>query len=294
MLFRSGTTPPPDPTLLPSSLPVRVREEQTNSLNNRFKPDPEIQTRGVLSIDDDIRIPCSDVERAFAAWRQRPGQLVGFFPRLIESRGSSGSKNSDNQDPVELGGGQDSTTRTTDDEESSPQDLVFRGEEYVVQQGRYNVVLTGAAFLDASSAFSAYWSDEVQPARAVVDQVFNGEDLLMNFVLSNRYRSRTSTDSKGAANANTNTNSAEQVDQSGNTYLPIAFIRPSRRLDISKLSRVGISHDMGHFEDTTAVYLKTFVRVFGEQTLLAQDYEAALEGKRAPWFCGTTIGCLYM
>lgn len=144
--------PSPDLAMLPSSVPVRIRVEATNSLSNRFKPDPAIATRAVLSIDDDIRIPCADIEAAFADWRRAPDTMVGFFPRLIEGH------------PVPA----------------------FQGESYAVGRRHYNSVLTGAAFLDATTAFPAYWAEAVAPARAVVDEVFNGEDLLMNFVLASQ------------------------------------------------------------------------------------------------------------
>lgn len=56
---------------------------------------------------------------------------------------------------------------------------------YSIERGKYNAVLTGAAFLDTWTAFPAYWASGVAPARETVDRVFNGEDLLMNFVLAN-------------------------------------------------------------------------------------------------------------
>lgn len=37
----------------------------------------------VLSLDDDILMPCSTVEAAFAAWRSAPQRLLGFYPRLL-------------------------------------------------------------------------------------------------------------------------------------------------------------------------------------------------------------------
>ena len=39
--------------------------------------------RAVLSLDDDIMMPCSDVELGFALWRQHPDKIVGYYPRLI-------------------------------------------------------------------------------------------------------------------------------------------------------------------------------------------------------------------
>lgn len=37
----------------------------------------------VLSLDDDILMPCTTVEAAFAAWRAAPQRLLGFYPRLL-------------------------------------------------------------------------------------------------------------------------------------------------------------------------------------------------------------------
>ena len=42
-------------------MPVRIRVEAHNSLNNRFAPDARIRTQAVLSLDDDIFMPCSDI-----------------------------------------------------------------------------------------------------------------------------------------------------------------------------------------------------------------------------------------
>lgn len=236
---------PPDPQSLSTPrVPVRVRVEQTNSLNNRFRPDSGIRTRAVFSIDDDIRIPCRDIENAFAAWRREPEVMIGFFPRLIEGYPTP----------------------------------VFRGERHSVQQHQYNAILTGAAFLDATTAFPLYWADSVAPARSVVDDVFNGEDLLMNFVLANK------------------TASIERLEVSeGKRDLPpVKFFRPSRRVDLSKLSAVGISHDMTRFQVAAERYLAAFADVFEGNPLLSQSLNDALGARRAPLFCGTFLGCLYI
>ena len=50
----------------------------------RFWPDPQIQTRAVLSLDDDILFSCKDLEHGFSVWRRNPTRLVGFYPRLAE------------------------------------------------------------------------------------------------------------------------------------------------------------------------------------------------------------------
>ena len=239
--------PPLDPKLLPSAVPVRVRAEATNSLNNRFRPDGEIATRAVFSVDDDIRIPCTDVEMAFAAWRKDPEVMVGFYPRLIQRV--------------------DGKLIPSNTAAAAELELEFRGEVDVVRIQQYNTVLTGAAFLDASVAFAKYWASEVAAARQAVDDVFNGEDVLMNFVLSN-------------------------ATVPGRPA--VRFLRPTRRLDISKFSSVGISHDMKQFENSASDYLKVFVDVFKGSPLLMQNYRVALGGRIQPLFCGTFIGCLYL
>ena len=48
--------------------------------------------RAVLSLDDDIMMPCADIERGFAAWRRAPHKIVGFYPRLITEEGGTGGR----------------------------------------------------------------------------------------------------------------------------------------------------------------------------------------------------------
>ena len=45
----------------------------------------------VLSLDDDILLPCADVEAGFARWRAAPHQLVGWYPRLLLRAGGAGA-----------------------------------------------------------------------------------------------------------------------------------------------------------------------------------------------------------
>eukprot|EP00798_Chlamydomonas_sp_ICE-L_P009628 gene9628-7542_t len=56
---------PPNPaTDYNSPIPVRIRVEAKNSMNNRFRPDPEIINRAVFMLDDDILMPCSKIENS--------------------------------------------------------------------------------------------------------------------------------------------------------------------------------------------------------------------------------------
>ena len=119
--------PPPDvESEFRSVVPVRLRVEAANRLSNRFLPDSLLRTRAVLMLDDDTLMRCSDVERGFARWLEQPQALVGFFPRIVR---------------IELPG---------------------FGERRVFKLRQYNVILTGAAFIDSEHLFPLNWSEEYQ------------------------------------------------------------------------------------------------------------------------------------
>ena len=84
-------------------------------------------------------------------------------------------------------------------------------------QGAYNAILAGAAFMDSVTAFAAYSSPDTAPCRGMVDRLRNCDDLLLNFVVANASLAA----GRGAGPA------------------PVRFVRPRRRLDISRLSGVG-------------------------------------------------------
>eukprot|EP00948_MAST-09A_sp_MAST-9A-sp1_P000764 g764.t1 len=53
--------------------------ETTDSLNNRFRPHPDIiRTKAIFNIDDDIIVPIEQVEFAFRVWQQFPATTIGF------------------------------------------------------------------------------------------------------------------------------------------------------------------------------------------------------------------------
>jgi glucuronyl/N-acetylglucosaminyl transferase EXT2 len=52
-----------------------------DSLNNRFMPSTEIKTEAVLSVDDDLIIPCDVLAENLHVWRSFDKTLVGFSPR---------------------------------------------------------------------------------------------------------------------------------------------------------------------------------------------------------------------
>jgi len=54
-----------------------------NSLSNRFVALQGIPTEAVLSIDDDLIMPCRMIEDSLSVWNSFPMALVGFSPRII-------------------------------------------------------------------------------------------------------------------------------------------------------------------------------------------------------------------
>ncbi|KAJ3179199.1 Exostoses (Multiple)-like 3, partial [Irineochytrium annulatum] len=61
--------------------PIVIVRQRSDSLNNRFNLYGIVRTQAVYIADDDIRIAREHVETGFREWRERPDQLVGFFPR---------------------------------------------------------------------------------------------------------------------------------------------------------------------------------------------------------------------
>eukprot|EP00250_Pteridium_aquilinum_P002465 c12685_g2_i1 orf=769-3075(+) len=206
---------PPNPlTEFDSAVPVRIRVEEENSLNNRFKPDPHIKTRAVLELDDDIMMTCDDVERGFKAWREHPERIVGFYPRLIDG---------------------------------SP--LKYRNEKYARNRREYNMILTGAAFVDSETAFPKYWSREAEQGRALVDELFNCEDILLNFILANSTKTRT-----------------------------VEYIHPAWAIDTSKFSSSAISRDTAmHYSKRTNCLLR-FSQLFSSLPLRRWEFGARHDG----------------
>ncbi|KFK24897.1 hypothetical protein AALP_AA8G039100 [Arabis alpina] len=141
--------PPPELTDLDSAVPVRIRVEKLNTLNNRFNIDPLIKTRAVLELDDDIMMPCDDIEKGFRVWREHPERLVGFYPRFVD------------------------------------QTMTYSAEKFARSHNGCNMILTGAAFKDEGLAFGMYQSNTAKIGREFVDKQFNCEDVLLNFLYAN-------------------------------------------------------------------------------------------------------------
>ncbi|OVA17888.1 Exostosin-like [Macleaya cordata] len=207
---------PPKLSDLDSAVPVRIRIEKQNSLNNRFKIDPLIKTGAVLELDDDIMMTCDDVERGFQVWREHPDRIVGFYPRLIDG---------------------------------SP--LKYRDERYARSRRGYNMILTGAAFIDSRVAFERYWSEKAKAGREIVDKYFNCEDVLLNFLYAN----------------------------ASSSMRTVEYVKPAWAIDTSKFSGAAISRNTQvHYQIRTNC-LQKFSQMYG--TLDNRKWE--FDGRKDGW-----------
>ncbi len=142
---------------------VQFEEQPTDSLNNRFRNLSFVPTPAVLSLDDDLEIPCDVLDFAYSVWQASPQSLVGFTPRLVTWEEPAGE-----HDPT---GG-------------------YRYQssfKYVWWHGRYNLVLTKCCFLHRD--FLPLYFRALSPATLrYIDQHRNCEDIAMQFVVSNHTR----------------------------------------------------------------------------------------------------------
>nr|CAD1841798.1 unnamed protein product [Ananas comosus var. bracteatus] len=191
---------PPKENDFDSAVPLRIRVEKRNSLNNRFNIDPLIKTRAVFELDDDIMMTCDDLERGFKVWRENPDRIVGFYPRLADG---------------------------------SP--LEYHDENYARRKGGYNMILTGAAFIDHKLAFERYWSKGAKVGREMVDKQFNCEDVLLNFLYVN----------------------ASSLDRT------VEYVKPSWAIDTSKFSGVAISKNTKAHYHVRSECIRRFSEIYG-------------------------------
>lgn len=64
----------------PISKPIKIIKTKANKLSNRFYPYEEIETEGILTIDDDIVMLTSDeLQFGYEVWREFPDRIVGRF-----------------------------------------------------------------------------------------------------------------------------------------------------------------------------------------------------------------------
>ncbi|XP_060524632.1 exostosin-2 [Cylas formicarius] len=142
---------PPPPADFPKiEKPISVIRTKANHLSNRFYPYKEIETEGVLHIDDDIvMLTADEVEFAFEVWREFPDRIVGFPSRThVWNNGTRG----------------------------------WRYESEWLNE--ISMVLTGAAFLHKYWSY-LYTTRLPGTVRDWVDDNMNCEDIAMNFLVAN-------------------------------------------------------------------------------------------------------------
>lgn len=125
--------------------------QSIDSLNNRFKPLDGPHTDAIFSVDDDMRVPCSELDLAVEVWRGSQKSLIGFMPR-IHLRTSNG--------------------------------LQYRCWWKVWFEGAYSIILTKAALLH-HDYFFAYSNTMPKQIRDLVDEKRNCEDIAMQYLIAN-------------------------------------------------------------------------------------------------------------
>lgn len=103
-------------------------------------------------------------------------------------------------------------------------------------QGAYSAILAGAAFMDSAALFPLYSSPALAPARALVDALFNCDDLLLNYVAANATRAASAAAAAAAAHKGGQAAGGAAAEE---LQWPARLVRPQRRLDLSRLSGVG-------------------------------------------------------
>jgi hypothetical protein len=130
---------------------VTFRLEPQDSLNNRFTPITGPHTDAIFSVDDDMRVPCRDLNLAHEVWRGSSRSIVGFMPRVHLRKNGL---------------------------------LEYRCWWRVWWHGVYSIILTKAAILH-HDYFAMYMREEHRAVRELVDQERNCEDIAMQFLIAN-------------------------------------------------------------------------------------------------------------
>jgi len=132
---------------------VGFQKQASTSLNNRFRPLLDVpHSDGVFAVDDDMRVPCDDLDTAYDVWQGSRDSLVGFMPR-VHLRKKNGL-------------------------------LEYRCWWRVWWHGVYSIVLTKAAIFN-HKFLELYTTAMPQSIRDLVDTEKNCEDLAMQFLIAN-------------------------------------------------------------------------------------------------------------
>ncbi|GAA5825724.1 hypothetical protein JCM11251_000351 [Rhodosporidiobolus azoricus] len=142
-----------------SGVAVTVRQSKRNSMNERFRPlldwEEEVYTDAVMIMDDDVVLRKDALEWGFQefveAIREGKGRLVGFTARDFDEGKKEGEWS------------------------------------YTLRPKKtYSMVLSNAAWL-RKEWLQKYWeeTEEMGSLRDYVDEVFNCDDILINYLVSN-------------------------------------------------------------------------------------------------------------
>ncbi len=131
--------------------PVEILFQKYDSLNNRFNPITNLETKAILVADDDIRVNITDVEYAFEVWKNRPHSLVGVFPRYHQYHKINGTYTYDMRSP------------------NTPRE--------------YSIILTKFMFMHAEYLY-AYTCLLPSKIHRYIDSIVNCEDIAMNLLVT--------------------------------------------------------------------------------------------------------------
>ncbi|XP_051199071.1 glycosylinositol phosphorylceramide mannosyl transferase 1 [Lolium perenne] len=135
---------------------VRFVVNKQDSLNNRFRPIPELRTDAVFSVDDDLIVPCSTLRFAFNVWRSAPSAMVGFVPRI----------------------------HWLADPGSNTKEYRYASWWSVWRTGTYSMVLSKASFFHRK--YLDLYTNQMPPSiRDYVTKNRNCEDIAMSFLVAN-------------------------------------------------------------------------------------------------------------
>ena len=123
--------------------PVIVIHTRTDSLLNRFAPNPAVETKFVITADDDMMPNAEDVDTMVHVARMNPTKIVGPFPRFVI-------------------------------------DGIYA---YKTQRPRYELMLTKLNVMDSKYLFLASCDRRYVKQRRFVTEKNNAEDIFMNVVV---------------------------------------------------------------------------------------------------------------
>lgn len=143
---------------------VEIVRVEKDSLNSRFLPLANLQSKSIFMVDDDIRVDCFSLYQGFTAWKDNPDAMVGYYPRLaVPGRGQS----------------------------KESHEYVYYSWPTVFWRRQMNFILSKASFLHAR--YMELYSSAAHPQaiKDYVDQYFNCEDVAMSLLVANYTRSET-------------------------------------------------------------------------------------------------------